>query len=413
MFPFNQVVPLIFSSLARALLDPLFWVVVLLVALQYRRMAAVKESFFGLPPGGVWRDTLSAAAYGVLGGLAGSFLMVLIGVTLSGSGLIYLWPVAILLMLINARFLCFAYAGGILALSKVLFGLPDINIAQVLALVAILHMVESMLILVSGHLGAVPAYYKEPGGRVVGGFALQRFWPIPIVALMVVGQTAVQQGVNMPAWWPLLKPAVPGNPANLIYSLIPVVAGLGYGDLAVSRRPGQKSRLSALFLGLYSLTLILLAVAAQSSKIITLLAALFSPLGHELVIHIGKKVEFRGRPVFTPDPRGLRVLEVLPGSPAWQAGMRSGDVLTTVNGWPVNSRQGLETALDAVPWQVEVEFLAGAAEVLRRETVRLQRWGQPFGILPVPAGDEEASMDLSTAGPLGRWWGEFWRRFRG
>ncbi|HHW42725.1 MAG TPA: PDZ domain-containing protein, partial [Desulfotomaculum sp.] len=57
MFPFNQVLPLILFSLIQVFLDPLFWVVVLLVALQYRRMARVKHNFFGIPAGGVWQDT--------------------------------------------------------------------------------------------------------------------------------------------------------------------------------------------------------------------------------------------------------------------------------------------------------------------------------------------------------------------
>ncbi|MQL53497.1 PDZ domain-containing protein [Desulfofundulus thermobenzoicus] len=413
MFPFNQVLPLILFSLIQVFLDPLFWVVVLLVALQYRRMARVKHNFFGIPAGGVWQDTLAAAGYGLLGGLLGSVLMVFIGLTLSGSGLIYLWPVAILLMLINARFLCFAYAGGLLALTKLLFGFPELNIAQVLALVAVLHMVESMLILTSGHLGAVPAYFKTPGGRVVGGFTLQRFWPIPIVALAVVGPAAVQQGVSMPDWWPLLKPEVSGNPADLVYTLIPVVAGLGYGDLAVSRRPGEKSRLSALFLGVYSLTLLLLAVLAQYHRPFALLAALFSPLGHEMVIYIGKRVEFQRSPLFVPPVRGVGVLDVVPDTPAWRAGIRSGDVVLSLNRWPVNSRAELQMLLPAAGMPVEVEFLHGPQQVFHRTVAFPGPAGRPFGLLAVPSGNEEEVMDLSTAGPLGRWWMELGRRFRG
>lgn len=412
VFPFNQVLPLIIASLAGVFLDPLFWVVVLLVALQYRRMTAVKKNFFGLAAGGVWRDTLTATGYGVLGGLVGSILMVLIGLTLSGSGLVYLWPVAILLMLINARFLCFAYAGGLLALSNLLFGFPDLNIAQVLALVAILHLVESLLILFSGHLGAVPAYFKTPGGQVVGGFTLQRFWPIPIVALAVMGRAVVQQGVTMPDWWPLLKPGVNGNPADLLYTLIPVVAGLGYGDLAVSRTPGEKSRLSALYLGLYSLTLLLLAVLAQYFRPVALLAALFSPLGHEMVIYIGKGIELRRQPLFVPVARGVKVLDVVSDTPAWRVGLRSGDVILSLNRWPVHSRRELEMAWAAVFGPAEVEFLHGAEQVYHREVVIPGRPGQPFGVLPVPDGGEEAFVDLSTSGLLGRWWGEFWRRLR-
>ncbi|MCS5696486.1 PDZ domain-containing protein [Desulfofundulus thermocisternus] len=412
MFPFSQLLPLIVTTLASVFFDPLFWVVILLVALQYRRMAVARNEFFGLPAdGGVWRDTLAATGYGLLGGFLGSFIMVLIGLSLTGSGLVYLWPVAILLMLINARFLCFAYAGGVLSLSNLLFGFPEIHIAQVLALVAVLHLVESALILASGHLGAVPVYFKSPSGRVVGGYTLQRFWPIPIVALAAVGPVAVQHGVAMPEWWPLIKPEVNGEARDLVYTLIPVVAGLGYGDLAVSRSPGEKSRLSALFLGAYSLCLLLLALMSQHFRVLAFLAALFSPLGHEMVIYIGKKLEFLRPPLFVSPSRGVRVLDVLPESPAWRAGIRSGDVLLALNQYQVNSRSELEMVLAGAGSRVEVQFLHGSEQSCRREVV-LRVPDQPLGIVPVPDGGEEAVMDLSTAGPLGRWWQDFWRRFK-
>ncbi len=405
---------MILATLAGALADPLFWVVVMLVALQYRRMAAVRRVFFGEAAlGGVWRETALASAYGLGGGFLGSLVIVLVGLTLSGSGLIYLWPVAILLMLINARFLCFAYAGGVLALANLFFGFPEVNIAQVLALVAVLHMVESLLILAGGHLGAVPAYFRAPGGRVVGGFTLQRFWPIPIAALAVVGPVAVQHGVAMPEWWPLFKPDVPGNPAELTYALVPVVAGLGYGDLAVSRRPAAKSRLSALYLGTYSLLLLLLAYWSQHHRALAFLAALFSPLGHELVIYAGKRGEFRRSPLYVPPERGVGVLDVIPEAPAYRAGLRPGDVLLAVNQQPVNSRRELEEALAWAWGPVEVEFLHGSGRAYRREVVSWRHKGQPFGLLPVPEGYEEEVMDVSTAGPLWRWWSGFWRRLKG
>ncbi|RYD07115.1 hypothetical protein N752_00605 [Desulforamulus aquiferis] len=122
------------------------------------------------------------------GGVIASYLMLVIGLTLSGSGLLYLWPLAILLMLIDARFLCFAYAGGILAFSSLVFGWPNVSVPQVLGLVAILHMVEAFLIYVSGHQGAVPTFIKNTEGKVVGGFALQKFWPIPLTAWWWLGR---------------------------------------------------------------------------------------------------------------------------------------------------------------------------------------------------------------------------------
>ena len=412
MFPFDRILPLVLGSLAKVFFEPLFWVVVLLVALQYRRVSAVKESLFGLKTRQVWSDTLAAAGYGAAGGMAGSLLIVVAGLTISGSGLIYLWPVAILLMLINARFLCFAYAGGVLALTNLFFGFPALNVAQLLALVAILHMVESMLILASGHLGAVPGYFKDRDGRVVGGFTLQKFWPIPIVALVVVGHALAPEGIDMPPWWPLLKPTGVENLESVVYSMIPLVAGLGYGDLAIARNPWQKSRLSAFYLGIYSLLLLLFSVLAQNSRFVAVVAALFSPLGHELVIYTGKKMEFQMPPVYVPSTQGVRVLDTVAGTPAWKAGIRSGDVILSVNGWRVFRRNDLEAALAGLSRPVEVEYLHGKEQVYRREVAPAAGAPRAFGALPVPEGPEEVYLETGTAGPLGKWWGDFWGRFR-
>ena len=406
MFPFGEIIPLMLARFVGVLFNPLFWVVVLLVGLQYRRMESMREIMFGFPKGRAWPHALMAVGFGLIGGLVGSMIMIFIGLTLTGSGLIYLWVVAIVLMFINARFLCFAYAGGIVALSNLIFGFPQVHIPQLLALVAILHMVESFLILWSGHLAAVPAYFKHPGGKVVGGYTLQKFWPIPLVALMVtVGPALPETGVNMPDWWPMIKPALDVDPSKLSYLLIPVVAGLGYGDLAVARNPREKSRLSALFLAGYSVVLLALALASAQSQFLLVVAILFSPLGHELIIYLGKQVEFNAKPIYVPRWEGLAMLDVYPDSPAWRAGLRSGDVVISVSGVPVNRAEHLVAAMElAGTWPVEMVYLSGEPPRYRRELLSTTGGVRGLGLLPVPQGDEEHYTDLNTASPLARWW---------
>lgn len=401
MFPFVEIAPLVLQTILMVVLDPLFLLVVGIVALQYHRMGRVRERFFGMKPRGLWRDVALATLFGLLGGVMASYLMVLVGLTLSDSGLMYLWPLAILLMFIDARFLCFAYAGGILALSSLLFGWPSISVPQILGLVAILHMVEAFLILVSGHLGAVPTFIKNAQGKVVGGFALQKFWPIPLAALIVVGHSSVPTGgVNMPDWWPLLRSGLGANVDDIIYSLMPVVAGLGYGDLAASRTPEQKGRISAAILGVYSILLLALAVGADHFPAIGFVAALFSPLGHELVIYLGKGMELK-KSIYQPSSRGVRVFDVLPGYPAWQAGIRSGDILLEVNGMAVSSREGLEFAL-GIYKEVQITYYSRKAKEIYREGIEYQD-KEILGILPVPEGNETNYMELGTDGPIRRW----------
>ncbi|HBV99111.1 MAG: hypothetical protein JL50_18320 [Peptococcaceae bacterium BICA1-7] len=382
---------------------PVLGLVVILVALQYRRSESLREAIFGFRrPGGVWRDTLAATLFGLAGGLVGSILIVFIGLPLTGttSVFILLLVVAVLLMLINPRFLCLAYAGGIVSLFSIFTGWPILNVYQLLALVALLHLVESLLIFFSGHLGAVPAFFKTASG-IVGGFTLQKFWPIPLVALTVAGiSLSPADAGDMPHWWPLIKPGVYGGELYFSYALVAVVAGLGYGDLAIAHSPREKSRLSAYYLAIYSLVLLFLSVAAQYFRVLAPVAALFSPLGHELVIYVGKKTELVGRPFYASSSRGLKVLDVLRDSTAWAMGLRSGDILMAVNGIPVRERWELGHAVESCPGSLEIEYLAGGL-VYRRSITHRGDKTRPLGILPISTGVNEGYIEVSTPGLLG------------
>lgn len=397
-FSLGWIMTQVALQIVQVLVHPLFWVVIGLVALQYYRVASLRRSF--LPGRGrVVRDTVISTLFGLLGGYVGSLLVIGTGLTLSGSGLWYLLPVAVALMLLSPRFLCFAYAGGLVALANLIFGFPQISIPQVMALVAILHFIEALLILLSGHLGAVPAYVRVSGEHIIGGFTLQKFWPLPVVVLILVGTLPPGgEAVIMPDWWPLIRPDFPGaGDDNLAYTMIPLVAALGYGDIATARTPAAKSRVSALHLAGYSLTLFALAFLAGREPLLAWAAALFSPLGHELVIRIGKRTEMNAAPLYTPRPDGLLVLDVAPGSPAWHGGVRSGDLVVDVNGLPVRTRRDLAVALET-PGACEL-FYRGRDGRYRRETV-IRRAGEPLGLLPVPDGDEEAFVEMRSGGLL-------------
>jgi hypothetical protein len=406
MFPFFEIIPVVLNAFLQAFIYPpfliLFVIVCGIIIRQYRQMDKMREQFFGFKPGLARADFLSSAGYGLLGGLFGSFLAVFIGLTISGE-LYYLWPVAILLMMINMRFICFAYAGGILALSNLLLGVPQINVPALLALVAALHMVESFLIFFSGHLGAVPAYIKGSAGKITGGFTMQRFWPIPIVVLAVITGAMAEPGISMPDWWPLVNPGVADDPQNIAFALLPLVAGLGYGDIALARSPVEKSRISALFLGLYSLILLALAVLAGHYRAAALVAAVFSPLGHEAVIYIGRWLEFRRKPLYVSPAQGMMALEVVPDSPVWRAGLRRGDIITAVNGVAFAGREEFNQLMLGSQSPPRLDYFSQAAGLSKSTVVEHPEHGKTWGLLPVPEGSEGRYVELITEGLLARW----------
>src|SRR5690606_11252338 len=239
LFPWREIGQLIVESFPLFLQQSerllIVSVVLLLVYMQYRRMAVIEQRVFGVPLGNPLRNTVTALGVGFLGGLLATFLFVFLGISLVDVGIGYLWLLAIALMMIHPRSICFAYAGGVLSVSQLLFGWPALNVPAIMGLVAILHLVEALLIWLHGPTGATPVYARRPDGRVRGGSTLQKFWPMPFIALVafMIGQDALaDMTLAMPEWWPLIKPQEPPAPnMSYVYVLFPLMAALGYGDI--------------------------------------------------------------------------------------------------------------------------------------------------------------------------------------
>lgn len=389
-----------------------FLFAVALVALMYRRMYRAKIEMYGFsrehPHALIW-EVLKATGLGLFGGIAGSFLMVVAGVSLNNIGIGFLWILAITLFLINPRYLCFSYAGGLLSLSYLLFGFPMVEVPQLMGLVAILHLVESFLILLSGHLGALPVY-AQGKDKVVGGFTLQRFWPIPLVVMFLVPVASVpglaQDLIAMPNWWSLIRSPLAQEP-NVLYTMLPVVAALGYGDLALTDTPGAKSRWSASRLATYSIVLLLLSISASYWAWVAWLAALFGPLGHEYLIIRGQKRELEGEPLFSPPEEGVMILDVHPGSPAARMGLVSGDIIYHVNGYLVRGKEELSHALDWQPSYLTIDYVR-KGRMLRTQGRVIS--AKNMGVIFVPEEGDVPQVQFNVKGALARWWEGFRRK---
>ena len=403
---------MIFHTFVYLIFHPIFWLIVLLIAFQYRRIAKHKERLFGVKDETVWRQVAAAVICGILGGIVGALLMIIGGITITNLGIGFLWAVAIMLLLISPRFVCFAYAGSIISLSYLLLGWPNIDIAHLMGLVAILHLIESFLIVANGHLGATPVYTKNHKGETVGAFTLQKFWPIPIVILVVIAGVPPAEGtVPMPDWWPLIQP-FESLPEYSFYAMLPIIAALGYGDIAMTMNPQRRSYHTAALLSVYSIILFILAVIASHHPHLLILPVLFCVLGHELTIYIGKRSEMHGKPLYVASDIGVRLLDVIKGSPAMKMGMRSADIILSINGMKVENRYHLAALLQTVNNFIEVEYIKSTDNRIYRET----HWlipGKQLGIIPVPEPTDTAQVTLSNTGILVRFIQKTVKRFKG
>jgi len=434
---FFEVSQVFFTTFMLAFIMPIFWIVLFICFMQYRRQAANEAKLFGYPINKLSGQMLYSIALGALGGFFAGAVFIFMGLSLEQIGLYFIWPVAILLLLINPRYLCFAYAGGIVGIlvliarylavplfpglvdNAVIESLLRVHIPAVLVLIGLLHLIEALLIYIGGHWGSSPIYLKENDGKVVGAHVLQRFWPIPLVAMLATMIPEAEiVGVSMPEWWPILEPAFePGPGKSFQYMVIPIAAGLGYADIALSSTPQERSRFSARYLGIYSIVLIIVAIGAEFLPYLVLPGVLFAPLGHELLILYGKKVEYSRQPRHLQWPGGVQLMAVLPKTDAEEAGLAAEDVIQKVNGESVEDTGDLANKIDESYFMVHLEGLRNEkpfSVVLKKRAAEQKSRRSPFrpvtrsyssystlhrcaelGLIPAPEPDSPIYMEMA------------------
>ncbi len=421
MPPFGEIARMYLQTLPSYLSGNTVWVLLgvgALISWQYYRAQKMEVALFGQARHPLPKRVLVSVGMGLVGGLVGSLLLTGMGVAISTQWISYVMYGSMALALIDMRLICFAYSGGLLAISNLLFGWPQIDVASLLGLVALLHIVESVLMVLSGHLMASPVYVRREDGRVVGGYTLQMFWPLPMLALVFIPHVlgADGAGMPMPQWWPLIRPAGAPLTGDLTLFMIPLLAALGYGDLAVTASPRVKVRHSAVRLLLFSLVLLSLAWLGNQHPGWLWVAAIFSPFGHELLIVLGNRQEQTGPALWQHRGPGVMVMEVLPGGWGKQAGLRPRDVVLAVNDQPLSGaaawREQLELAQAAD--QAENDGLGVRLTVLRasgkRSTIQLPLGPLPApGLLLVPDATVQSYVETRLRSPL-LWLWQRWRK---
>jgi hypothetical protein len=386
VFPVIDLAVMVVQSLLMIIANPLFWFVLVLVYSQYKRNTVMEERILGVQKHAVRDRMVSSILAGMVGGVIGSIVMVAIGVTLDNTGILYVWVIAILLMTINPRYMCFSYAGGLVSLSALMFGFPNIDVSSLMAIVAILHLVESLLIFFNGHKHSIPIFIEHKGQGIVGGFNMVRFWPIPIILMTVMtGHVAAGETIPMPDWWPLLKGmGLEGSTEDAVFLMLPVVAALGYSDIAITEVPKNKSRGSAVRLLGYSLLLLAVSVTSSYLKPLQWAAAVLGPGLHEWLIIAGRRSQREGRALFAPSDTGVRVLDTLADSPASKMGIAPGDIIIRINGQIIDDEEGLVWVLSNYPTYIWMDVITLDGRSMTYEFKQYPDGIGRLGILTVP-----------------------------
>ena len=380
-----KILNLLLTSLIHVIINPVFWAVIFIIYLQYKKIGKMELLILGRNKESTIKRVFNSVIIGIISGVLGSIIIILIGITVENNDFLYVFILAILLMFIHPRFLCFSYSGGIVALISLIFGYPKINVSSIMAIVAVLHLIESFLIAIDGDKSKIPIY-AEKGDTIVGGFRMVRFWPIPFVVLLASSQSLKGIDSSMSNWWPLI--GTDNIRENLFYIIVPVVAILGYGDMAISDYPKNKVKQSAKNLFIYSVTLLFLSVVSTRIYIFKIIAALFSPIVHEFLIQLGKKKEKRNKPVFVSSNKGVKILDVMPNGIADKIKLEPGDIIYKINDRDVKDKSDINEILSYFPPHIKIEYYDIALKIHVKEYKDYKNKIRNLGILAVPKQSE-------------------------
>lgn len=389
--------------------DPLAWIFIFIVYTLYKRNNALQRVMYGKKiKYSAWDTMASSIVFGLLAGLLGAIIITIGGISFyDPAGLVIIIVISVILMSINARYVCFSYSGGLWCLvvliisamiksgfvngnstiGKYISGNAVRDISGVLAIIAIMHLLEAMLIWIDGHRGALPVFMKKDD-RVIGAFILRRFWIVPMIFYILSKEAAVTGGVATPNWWPLIKPAMDVNLLkDAIFLASSIVIMMGYSDITTNMEVKRKTRISSLGLALFSVLLLILVMFSTKYYIFKYIAAIFAPIGHEILILVEQSQLKKKKPLWEYTDEGIIILDTIPGTPSEAMGMKSGEVLIGLNSLKIKTLEDAEEILKNYPNFLWVELKGLNGEKRTIEYKDYVNGVRNLGIITVPKYD--------------------------
>jgi hypothetical protein len=343
--------------------------------------------------------TISQIVLGIFAGALGSLMLSYLGVIFDNQITIsLLFMLSIILMLFRSRFICFSYSAGILSIVSVVFQLFQranktnlsqydflrVDVVMIMSLVAIMHIIEGILVFIDGDKGAIPVFSNK-NNKIIGGFALKRYWVIPIAVMFLMNNpvSAGSATIATPSFWPIIKSSYFRIIATTAISLLPFYGMVGYSAITFTKTKREKVINSGLCIGSYGVILLIVAQLARINLFAQLMVAIFAPFAHEVMLKLQMYYELKGTPKYVSTDDGLMVLEVAPSSPAFEMGIKSGDLLMEVNDKKIFNEQDMKEALNQVSTFILLRIKTVKGQLLQLDYNKMNRTKR-LGIIFVP-----------------------------
>ncbi|RKQ35564.1 PDZ domain-containing protein [Oceanobacillus halophilus] len=360
------------KGVGRLFLNPLvYWSFILVILAGYRRIKQERLDF-GFKIFDVFSEWKGTLRFAIISGIILSLVTLGAGMVFHYETLLLL-SIVVILLSITMRFtmLSAVYTIGITyllllfmpfilenqsLLSKELFS--EANFTALSILIGLLLIVEAIMIGRIHRNRTFPSLALSNRGIWIGQARLKKMTIIPFFSLIPVGSLPPMDGV-----WPYLT--INGESYGLV--LFPLIIGFDY--IAKGSMPMQAAQKLAKYIALFGVILTGLAIGSIFISWLSLVVVVLAIVGKEYLNYRFRNGERLRVPYFHPENEGLKILSIIPNTPADRLDLLVGETISKVNGIRVSNvkqfylalhNSGAYFKLDVLDDAGEVRFVQGA-----------------------------------------------------
>lgn len=350
----------------KVFVNPLFyWIFILVVLAGYQRIKNERQQFgvkvFDLFS--EWKYTWFPA---ILTGLILSIIFAGVGLVYS-YGTIIVLSVMMIILSIHLRFTLLSPSYTIGLTYIVLLFAPviiknqnyipesyftDINYLGLALLLGVMLIVEAFFIRRVKRDETFPRLLKSERGIWIGEHQIKKLTMIPLIFLVPGGVIE-----SFAPYWPLISI----NDTTYGLVLFPFLLGFSH-RVRASIAPLAAKHLSKKIL-LLGILVLAISVTGYYLKGLSLLALLIALFGREFITYRFRTQEKQKNAFFKPEEVGLRVIGIIPGTPAERLDIQVGEVVYKVNDKRIYSSDGFYEALQTSGAYFKLDILDDNGEV--------------------------------------------------
>ncbi|WP_229683059.1 PDZ domain-containing protein [Virgibacillus oceani] len=389
------------NGIGKMFLNPLlYWAIILVVLVGAKRIKNERNNF-GLKVFDIFSEWKGTWAISLVTGLILSLFSLGIGLVFSYETVLLLSIVIILLSII-IRFTMLSASYTIGATYLILLFMPFIlenqsftdnnlfsttNFTGLTILLGLFLIVEAIVMVRVTRNETYPQVGLGQRGKWIGQHHLKRACIIPFFVLIPTGTIS-----SFAPFWPYF------SLGGETYSLLLIPFLIGFDHVVKGNLPQIAGRRIARSISILGVIVLLLSIGSIFVSWLSLIASIIAILGREYISYRHRVYDKERSPYFYTNEKGVKVLAVIPGTPADRLNILVGETIIKVNGIKINAVSEFYQALQASKASFKLELLDDSGEVRFLQSALYQGDHHELGII---FSDNQYSKEPIHAGSLG------------